>query len=196
MSVSEWTTFVESNNIVSFALGMGSGANQASLNPIAYSGTAEPGEADTNAIVVDQWSDLSQALANTLHALPVSGALGSFSGDSSDFGADGGHVDSITVDGRNYHYDPAGEGTITATGGTDSGQSSFDTAANELTVNFLDEGHGKIIVDMDNGKFTYKPAAAITGDVNEAIGFTLVDGDGDTASAQLSILIDDPETQP
>jgi hypothetical protein len=96
------------------------------------------------------------------------------------------------VDSHTYTYNPAGEGSITETGGPDGGHGTFDTATNELTVTFLDESHGKIAVDMDNGKFTYTPPAVITGDVHETVGFTLVDGDGDTASAQLNMLIDDP----
>jgi len=172
VSITEWQTFVSGHDITSFALGMGSGATQSALNPIAYNGHSN---VDTNAIVVDQWTDLSQTLVNTLHALPVSGNLGvSGSGtDGSHFGADGGHVASITVDGILHTY-------AETTGS--SHQLSLDLAG----------GHGHINVDMEHGNYTYTPPTTISGDVNETIAFTLIDNDGDTASANLSILIDDP----
>jgi len=190
VSISEWTSFVHDNNIVSFALGMGSSANQSALNPIAYNGVAP---ADTNAIVVDEWSDLGQTLVNTLHALPVSGTLGSFSAESSNFGADGGHVQSITLDSHTYTYNPAADGSIGVTGADSVGHGTFDTVTNTLTVT-SDDGKGQIAVDMDNGKFIYTPPETIPeGGVEETIGFTLIDGDGDTASAQLNMLINVPD---
>jgi hypothetical protein len=172
VSITEWQTFVDGHDIVSFALGMGPGATVSALNPIAYNGITP---ADTNAIVVDQWSDLSGTLVNTLHALPVHGNLLTDSTPDGSFGADGGHVQSI-----------AG-----LSGGTTD--SSITTTAGDFDLHVTGQFGGVLDVKSDTGEYLYTPPAAPpTGDVAEKFTFTLIDGDGDTASAELSMLIDDP----
>jgi hypothetical protein len=152
--------------------------NNAYVQQLTYTVTDADGDHVNGTLNIMINDDMPVAVDQAMSS-PVSGDLGSF-------GADGGHVESITMDGHTYTYNPAGEGSI---GGLDGGQGTFDTTTNTLTVTFLDNSLGKIAVDMDDGKFK----TTITGgDANETIGFTLIDGDGDSASAQLSILIDDP----
>jgi hypothetical protein len=88
------------------------------------------------------------------------------------FGADGGHVDSI-----------AGVGG----GTTDSDHSDGLMVTGKYG--------GTLDVDSNTGDYLYTPPTSIpTGDVHETFSFTLIDGDGDTSSAQLDMLIDDPNT--
>ena len=51
---------------------------------------------------------------------------------------------------------------------------------------------GTLAVDSSDGHYIYTPRPLPNGDRTETFDFTLIDGDGDTGSAQLSILIDDP----
>ena len=95
------------------------------------------------------------------------------------FGADGGHVLSVTAlhDGADM-----------------SGKGHSDTATNlhdDLTV--TGEHGGTLHVDS-NGHYTYTPGEHQSG--SETFNFTLIDGDGDTSSATLSMLIDDPNQHP
>jgi hypothetical protein len=98
---------------------------------------------------------------------PVSGILGSF-------GADGGHVLSI-----------AGVGAT-------NGEST--TVVGEYDLQVTGKFGGTLIVDSHDSDYIYTPPAAdsAANKVDELFTFTLIDGDGDTVSGQLSMLIDDP----
>ena len=180
VSISEWTSFVDANNIVSFALGMGTGANLSALSPIAYNGAATP-NVDTTAILVDDFGDLTQTLVGTVVAPPVSGNLLTGSTPDGSFGADGGHVQGITG---------VGGGSATSDDTSSVAQDGYDLHAHGKYGGTLD-------VDSNTGDYLYTPPTSVpAGDVTETFTFTLIDGDGDMASAQLSILIDDPNNNP
>jgi hypothetical protein len=178
VSISEWTSFCDTNNIVSFALGMGTGASLSALNPIAYNGAATP-NVDTTAILVDNFADLTQTLVGTVVAPPVSGNLLTGSTPDGSFGADGGHVQGIAG---------VGGGSATSDDTSSVAQDGYDLHAHGKYGGTLD-------VDSNTGDYLYTPPTSIpAGDVKETFTFTLIDGDGDMASAQLSVLIDDPNT--
>ena len=186
---SDWVGFLNANHIASFALGMGTGAVQSALDPIAYNGMGTGAAMD--ATVVTDFSQLSATLISTISALPIEGNLvdaATLPGPGS-FGADGGHVQSIAVDGTTYTYDPTAGGSIAHTGGVDKG--TFATSTNELTVT-LDAG-GKIAFNMDTGHYLYTPPATINNVISANINFVLVDNDGDTASSTLHIAINLPD---
>ena len=157
-----WESFLDSNDIRSYAMGMGENVDEDDLNPLAYDGASG---SEIPAVVVTDLSQLSTILANTAYALPLSGYLGS--GTSAEFGADGGHVQSIIVDGVTYFYE---EGN---------------------PVQTIDIGSGGTIeLDFDTGEYTYTPPAIITGAISEDFDYTLIDNDGDTDGATLHIGID------
>ena len=93
----DWADFLTANNINSFALGMGSGATQSALNPIAYNGVSGASPANTTAVVVTDFSQLAATLLSTVVAPPLSGQL--IDGITASTGADGGWINSITVAG-------------------------------------------------------------------------------------------------
>ncbi len=175
-----WEAFLKEHDIKSYALGIGGGVQQANLEPIAYDGKAE---ADIAPVVVVNVGNLESVLVGTVTG-SVTGNLLTGSTPQGSFGGDGpGFVQSITVDGITYTFDPAGGGGITPSGGTD--RSSFDTATNVVHVETA--AGGVISVDMDNGDFTYDvPADASTG-LKETFGYALVDADGDSAPSTLTI---------
>ncbi|TFF41604.1 retention module-containing protein [Pseudomonas sp. RIT623] len=176
-----WESFLDSNGIKSYAIGMGSGVNEGNLNPLAYDGSSHT---DTNSVVVTDLSQLGAVLSGTVQGAPITGSLMS----GGDFGADGGFIKALLVDGTTYTYDPkanAGQGGYAASGGAD--KATFDTVSNSLSIK-TGLG-GTLVVNMDNGEFTYTPPKDNGSGQVEKFGFTASDNDGDTRSASLTVNI-------
>ena len=159
-----WKTFLESNFIKSYAIGMGGGVTQTYLNPIAYDGQAA---VDLNGVVVSDLTQLEQVLNSTAADfaegnLGVDGTLGSV------MGADGfGRVEQVVIDGNTYLYD----------------------AANPLLTVTTVLG-GALTINLDTGDYRYSAAPDVAGAQAESIEFTLSDGDGDTVTSTLVIEVD------
>ncbi|MFL9691236.1 DUF5801 repeats-in-toxin domain-containing protein, partial [Aeromonas veronii] len=173
----DWADFLTANNINSFALGMGSGATQSALDPIAYNGVSG---ANTTAVVVTDFSQLAATLLSTVVAPPLSGQL--INGVTASTGADGGWVSAITVAGVTYTYNQKAD---SASSNTAAG--TFNTTTNEWSITVAG---GILKVDMDNGVYTYTPPSSIpVGGINQSFGYSVIDNDGDTASSTLSIIV-------
>ncbi|WP_374243253.1 VCBS domain-containing protein [Zoogloea sp.] len=172
-----WKTYLQTNQITSFALGMGGGATQSYLDPIAYNGATA---SNLDGKVISDFNQLSTALQATVPA-PAAGEIlsGGLLGGTSVFGADGGHIQSITVDGVTYTYNNSGAGSIAVSGGASHG--SFNTANQQLSVTTATGG--SLVINMSTGSYTYTPSAIVGTSVQDGFGFTLVDNDGDTASS-------------
>ncbi len=181
-----WANFLTANNIDSFALGMGTGVTQSALDPLAYDGQSH---ANTDAIVV---TDLGQ-LASTLGVI-VGNSTGNLLNDGvlpGSFGADGGYVKSITVEGTTYSYDPVTH--TMSVSGTNHG--AFDSSTHIESVT-LTSG-GVLALDMDGGSFTFSaPTNGSNGGSTTVIPFVLADNDGDTASSTLSITLSNQDHHP
>ncbi|WP_234916758.1 retention module-containing protein [Aeromonas caviae] len=178
----DWADFLTANNINSYALGMGSGATQSALDPIAYNGVSGASPANTTAVVVTDFSQLTATLLSTVVAPPLAGQL--INGVAASAGADGGWLNAITVGGVTYTYNQKTD-SAGVSGGTSVG--TFNTATNEWTITLAG---GILKVDMDNGAYTYTPPSSIpVGGINQVVGYSVIDNDGDTASSTLSIVI-------
>ncbi|WP_234887519.1 retention module-containing protein [Aeromonas caviae] len=178
----DWADFLTANNINSYALGMGSGATQSALDPIAYNGVSGASPANTTAVVVTDFSQLTATLLSTVVAPPLAGQL--LNGVAASAGADGGWLNAITVGGVTYTYNQKTD-SAGVSGGTSVG--TFNTATNEWTITLAG---GILKVDMDNGAYTYTPPSSIpVGGINQVVGYSVIDNDGDTASSTLSIVI-------
>jgi VCBS repeat-containing protein len=172
-----WKSFLTSNDIVSYALGISDSPSTDDLDPIAFNGASNT---DLDSIIVTDLDQLSDTLVST--ASSTSGSL--LSGTNS-FGADGGYVKSITVDGVTYTFNPtanAGAGEITIGGVPYTG---YNATTKTLTVD-TDTGAsgGELAMVMTTGAFTFQPTSGFT---SESVGFTLTDADGDTASSTLQL---------
>jgi len=100
------------------------------------------------------------------------------------FGADGGFVQSICLDGTTYSYDPRDGSGLVASSGID--RSTFDSTSHTLTV--LSAQGGTLVLNMDTGDFSYHAAERSCVPVgNECITYVLSDNDGDQASNELLI---------
>ncbi|MFD3210478.1 retention module-containing protein [Pseudomonas sp. LR_7] len=176
-----WETFLDNNGIKSYAIGLGTGVNQGNLNPLAYDGNSHT---DTNAVVVTDLSQLNAVLSGTVQGAPITGSLM----DGGHFGADGGFIKALLVDGVTYTFDPkanGGQGGYSVAGGPD--KATFDTTGNTLSVKTA--LGGTLLVDMDNGEFTYTPPKDNGSQQVEKFGFTVSDNDGDTRNASLVVKV-------
>ena len=173
-----WKTFLQNNQITTFALGMGTGAAQTPLDPIAYNGATGT---NLNGQVISDFNQLSSALQATVPQ-PASGELlsGGLLGTSG-FGADGGHILNLTVDGVTYTYNPVGN-AVTTSGGTSHG--TYDAATHQIVI--ATATGGSLRVNLDTGSYTYTPIATITTPVKDGFSFTLIDNDGDTANSSVT----------
>ncbi|MBK5000369.1 retention module-containing protein [Pseudomonas sp. S31] len=177
----KWESFLDSNDVKSYAIGMGNGANAGKLDPLAYDGSSH---IDTNSVVVTDLNQLGSVLSGTVQGAPITGSLMTGGG----FGADGGFIKALLVDGVTYTFDPkadAGKGGYTVAGGAD--KASFDTVTNSLSIKTA--LGGTLLVDMDTGEYTYTSAKGSSGSAVERFGFTASDNDGDTSSATLTVRV-------
>ncbi|QDC44384.1 retention module-containing protein [Methylophilus medardicus] len=144
-----WEGFLKANDINQYAIGVGSGVSAAqvanSMNQIAYNGAKE---IDTNAVRVSDFTQLDSVLSATLPT-PIAGSLTTGGG----FGADGGYVKSISVDGTNYTFDNK-TGAISVNG---QNNSTYNQTTHQLTVKTT---VGTFVVDMDDGNYTFTPKQA------------------------------------
>jgi Ca2+-binding RTX toxin-like protein len=155
---------------------MGTGVIQSTLDPIAFNGATD---SNTNSIVVADLNQLAATLDGTIET--ASGNLLTDGVLQGTFGADGGYVKSISVDGTTYTYDHLGS---IAASGTDHG--SFDPATHKETVTFA--SGAVLTIDMDDGSFSYAGPPNVPSDFTDVVPFVLADNDGDTAASMLAIV--------
>jgi len=168
----KWVAFLNQYHIKSYAIGVGSGvSSNTELNPIAYDGQTGT---NTDGIRVTSFSQLDSVLSETVSS-PVSGSLLTNGG----FGADGGYVKSIAVDGTTYTFNST-SGSISVTG---TNNSTYDTSSHKLLIT---TAKGTLLVDMDDGTFIFTPKNTTVSGVS-AFDYTLSDKDGDTSSATLTV---------
>ena len=187
--VQDWQTFVNDNEIASLAVGLGSGVEVSSLNPIAYDGRGAG--TNTNGIVVEDLSELANALVATIPQ-PVSSNILSDGLPQSSFGADGGYVRSIALGDITYTYDRATD-TVSDGNGPLTG-ATFDTATNVLTI--VSSVSGTLAIDMDDASYTYTAPGSISENETVVYEFTLIDGDGDTDTDTLAIALSNVDAPP
>lgn len=107
--------------------------------------------------------------------LAIDPVAASASGSLGALGADGGFVQSISIDGSTYTFNPV-TGNISVTG---LNRSSYDVNSRTLTITTT---KGTLLVDMDDGTFSFSPKNTTdTGTIS--FDYTLSDQDGDTSAA-------------
>jgi Domain of unknown function (DUF5801)/RTX calcium-binding nonapeptide repeat (4 copies) len=157
-------------------------------------GQAILGEIDntpSSPINIVNFEDLESALLDTV--VPPDPSAGNVLMDGSindAFGADGGHIKSIVVDGVTYTFN--GVGAVDESGATPAGYEDHGTwilvptaIGGSFVFYFADTGGN------DAGDWNYTAPTSILPDATggEDFLYTLIDGDGDTASAHLKIVI-------
>ncbi|MFT4196907.1 MAG: VWA domain-containing protein, partial [Pseudoxanthomonas sp.] len=180
-----WQAFLEEYGITAYALGMGSSATTAAISSIAS-------DSSTVAVVtLDDTSALADVLVSLVTTAGVSSNLvtGDLDDTTAGFGADGGSLSILTVDGVSYAYDSStSELTVTdASGSTVSSGYSYDSSTHELTI--TDTYGGTLVVDLDTGDYTYTPDSDTTSGYTETLGVTVVDADGDSATGTMTLYV-------
>ncbi|WBA16651.1 VCBS domain-containing protein [Salinivibrio proteolyticus] len=163
-----WQNYVSTQGIdESFSVGVGDGITTSPLTPIAASSS---GSTSDNVLLVTDENELAYSLLQTIESGQVSGGLVLMDDDGNTvslFGADGGYISALTLDGQTYNYDPA----------TDSAQQTFET-----------EKGGILTINFDTGEYDYR--VAVDRDIlneQEQIALTLTDNDGDTSNVNVAI---------
>ncbi|PXX75422.1 retention module-containing protein [Pseudomonas sp. LAMO17WK12:I9] len=177
-----WKAFLDANGIKNYAIGLGSGVSNGNLDPLAYDGSTH---IDTNAVVVTDLNQLDSVLAGTVQGTPVTGSL---LGEGGSFGADGGFIKTLVVDGTTYTYDPNGnsnQGSLSFSGGVNHG--TFNTLDNSLSI--ATNNGGTLVVKLDTGDYTYTSQKVTSVVLTETVGFTVSDNDGDLASSTLVVKV-------
>ncbi|QLI81006.1 retention module-containing protein [Chitinibacter fontanus] len=176
--ISDWEAFLRDNDINSQAFAMAMNTVPASLNPVAYDGNGSG--TDTNGVAVPDMASLPGVLLGTVATSQAINLLG-----TGGFGADGGHVQSVTVDGHTFAYD----GKVDGLASFSSTLGSFNSSTHTWTINSNGPSSvgGTIVLNMDTGVGTYNITS--TSSLSETVQFTLVDNDGDMASGSVSFTL-------
>jgi uncharacterized protein YegL len=168
-----WKNFLNTNDITSYALGIGTGATQEALNPIAWDGT---NESEMNSIVVTQESELGNVLEDTIgDVIPPPDVAGNLLTNSMS-GADqwAGEVD-------------AAEATVTIIK-YDNVNYFLNSADASITLNL--DAAGSVTI-YGNGDYTWSPGSSVSEDITAQMEFTVKDGDGDTDTGLFTLTLED-----
>lgn len=174
-----WRQFLNDNDIVSQASGVGprSLIVPSQLNPVAWDGV---GECDLDGHWISDFTEMSCVFANAVSGpTTLTGSLGAF-------GADGGHVAVVTVDGCTFTYD-AQSNTLTASGNSDTLTSyRFDPLDRSLS---LTTSQGETLrIGLCDGSYRYHADQTPPRGSQTEVRYTLVDGDGDSAGGALRFI--------
>ncbi|WKY59255.1 Calx-beta domain-containing protein [Vibrio sp. SNU_ST1] len=168
-----WTKHLNENGITSQAIGIKGGSlDKGQIDLVSHDGLTGT---DSSAIVIGTSNELTDILTQPI-IQTVTGSLVTNGG----FGADGGYVSQLVIDGVTFNFDGT---TIRSTGQNSKISFTKNESTNELKVTV--DGKYTLSIDMDTGsyKFGGKPQAR-----PETVDFdyTFKDGDGDTSSSNIS----------
>ncbi|WP_113152805.1 DUF5801 repeats-in-toxin domain-containing protein [Nitratireductor sp. OM-1] len=173
----DWNNFVQDNDVTVQTVGIGNNIDVEQLQDVD--------EADGSDVVVSvsNFDDLVTALLDLTNQVDVSGnvLLGNDNaaggGDDDILGADGGRILSITVDGVTYTYQDGPDKIF-----NDGGQPAINGSS--LVV----DGAlgGELSFNFETGAWSYQ-ADGDTTPGTESFDYVLVDNDGDTSGASLTI---------
>ncbi|WP_159287848.1 beta strand repeat-containing protein, partial [Zhongshania aliphaticivorans] len=188
---SGFDTYVNSNEIDSFAVGIGPGlANgSADLDFIHNIDSLGQGGTTDGAIIVADINELEAELLNTVPtafggSIAVQGSVQNIA-----FGADDGYVQSITMDIDGTDYTFSYNGTSVSVSPALAGV-VIDGSEVTIGPNVTGFDLGTFAIDLADGTYTFSSPNGNAG--NQLLfDYTAVDGDGDTASGQATIDIED-----
>ncbi|WP_211455748.1 Ig-like domain-containing protein [Comamonas sp. PE63] len=171
-----WEAFVTQHHINSVGVGFGGiqAGDVPNIDPIAYNGAA----GSENAVVLaTSAAELNSTLQNLIQLPRQEGSLrGELDSTVEGFGADGGFVNVLEVDGVTYTYLPGQ--ALQVTGNPASGTYTYDAAKHIITIKTA--AGGSLTVEFDTAKFIYEGKALAS--YWDRFGYTIQDGDGDQAS--------------
>ncbi|SLJ84791.1 VWA domain-containing protein [Psychrobacter sp. DAB_AL43B] len=180
--IADWTNWLDTQSIKSYALGLGTNVNISKIDPIAYNGITQ---VDDNALakIVSNLNQLDSILQGTLPpAISKNLMKGDLSTSDSGYGADGGALYDITIDQTVYQYDRINNDMLVNNVPVDI--ATYDPATFEFTVETA--LNGVLTVNVITGDYTYQ-AASTPASYQEVIAFTVQDNDGDLVSSSQTL---------
>ncbi|MDB2562567.1 cadherin-like domain-containing protein, partial [Sulfurimonas sp.] len=165
-----WTNFVNSNLDELNVVGIGTGiTNTTYLDQLAEGANSN---VTVNTMVVKDVEELEGNI--TPNVSNVSGTVS----DNIDYGADGkGGIESITIDGTTY-----------------LGSNASDVSSLSSGVSTNDGG--KLTFNFSTGDYTYSSISTVSSDYVETFAISVADADGDTATLNLSIDVNNITADP
>ncbi|HET9716230.1 MAG TPA: VCBS domain-containing protein [Pseudolabrys sp.] len=181
-----WENFLIAKDVdVSYAIGISTSVGDADLAPIAWT----PADPDFPPIVISSASGLDATLQSTIPP-PVTHNVLIDGGSGFGFGADGGFIKSIQIDGVTYTFNGVNVITESVSPSPPAGYQDHGswvvvpTALGGTFTFYFAAANGH-----QAGDWTYVPPKVASGSGAEAEDFlyTLADRDGDTSSAHIHI---------
>ena len=172
-----WEAFVKEHHINSVGVGFGGILEKdiPNIDPIAYNG-AEGKE--STVVVAASAEELNSTLQNLIQLPRQEGSLrGELDSTVEGFGADGGFVNVLNVDGKTYTY-LLGQDLQVTGGAVEGVDYTYDAVKHIITVKTA--AGGSLTVEFDTAKFIYEGKALSS--YWDKFGYTIQDMDGDTAS--------------
>lgn len=186
-----WETFLADKGVAaSYAVGISTGVNDADLTPIAWA----PGNLGLPPVIITGGGDLSTTLTGSLPGSVSGNVLANGDG----FGADTGHIKSITVNGTTYTFD--GNATITTSGNAPGAGDVINANGKQITI--ITNLGGKLVFNFaangtnQAGEWDYTAPNNITATSSENFAYTLTDDDGDTVGATLNLTVNNINAAP
>ncbi|XAW88754.1 vWA domain-containing protein [Vibrio sp. CDRSL-10 TSBA] len=170
-----WLDHLETNGITSISYGFGSNVDVDQLNMIAYDGF---NNTDSSAVVVSAASDLP----NVIQQSQVKIIEGSLTESGNSFGADGGYLSQLTVEGVVFSFD---QNCVYRTGCDNNLSAWYNSDSHELTI-YRDNEY-QLVIDLVSGDYRFIGANQ---DQSQRIefGYTLTDNDGDSSSSTMTFV--------
>ena len=197
VTIADWENHVTSQGIDQvFAIGIGSGVSVSNLEPVAYPNTdvaAPIGDEDHVVIVntanvnvlLDTLQDLLGSTSSITGNILLDDPSASTGADG--FGADGGYIKSITINGTIYTFN----GSTTSVSGADPGAQLLEN--NGTSIKVLTDVGGTLTfyfaTTSINAAGSWGYLAPLENSGPETFAYTIVDGDGDGATSALNITV-------
>ncbi len=157
----EWEKFIDSSNVDKlFTFGV----NTSGLSDLTKLSYPEESAKSENPVYIKEIKDLTEIVKGTIEYRAEGNLFADKGVQYIDFGADGGHLTSISIGDKTVQYD------------ADNPVKSIETTHGTFTVNFI------------TGDFSYTGSGAE--DYSETIVISGIDGDGDPVSSNLQLNVD------
>ncbi|BCD87276.1 hypothetical protein PSm6_36830 [Pseudomonas solani] len=181
-----WNTFVDSNGINVTTVGIGDGINNARLQDVDLDGQGSPLNVAGFGQLVDAL--LGQVVGGDVSGNVLWGSDGvSGTADDDSYGVDGaGYIKSVTIGSVTYTWN--GTSTITPSSGS--------PISGSVLTGIETPEHGKLTFNFATGAWSYVAPDGLTSNLTEQFGYSLVDSDGTTDTATLTVNVTDANSPP
>jgi Mg-chelatase subunit ChlD len=179
-NTTNWENFFAGHNIdISYAIGINTQTTNTALAPIAWSSE----DSSFSPVILESPSGLDNTLQATV-SIPTHNIF-TDTMNVAGFGADGGYIKSVEVDGVEYTFD-GNNSIISGSEGPVSQGSSISVATalgGWFTFYFVvSQAHAA-------GDWTYTPPDTLTAPADEVFHYILTDNDGDKAGADITVSV-------